>query len=304
MFWYVVAGLLGLYVLRLLFKVLTRKSLAGEVAFVTGGGSGIGRTMCKMLAKRGCYVVIADINAAAAEAVAREINDEFEESEMRALDVQCDVTSPSSIQEAASRAQARYGAVTMLFNNAGIVSGKDIQNISHEEIERVIKVNTVAPIFCTKQFLPDMLARKKGHIVNIASSAGLVGVPKMTEYCASKAGCKLFNDALRLDLRRLGYTNIKTTVVCPFFINTGMFEGAATRFSWVLPILEEEYASAKIIQAVRENQTMLMMPRFLYLVPFIQAILPTWISDWLSDVLGATNCMDDFVGRRSHPHSD
>ena len=55
---------------------------------------------------------------------------------------------------------------------------------SHEEIERVIKVNTVAPIFCTKQFLPDMLARKKGHIVNIASSAGLVGVPKMTE-CVS-----------------------------------------------------------------------------------------------------------------------
>lgn len=81
-----------------------------------------------------------------------------------------------------------------------------------------------------KAFLPDMMERNHGHIVNIASSAGLVGVTGLADYCASKFAAVGFDESLRFELEYLKKDGIHTTVVCPFFINTGMFEGAKTRF--------------------------------------------------------------------------
>lgn len=81
-----------------------------------------------------------------------------------------------------------------------------------------------------KAFLPDMIARNHGHIVNIASSAGLIGVTGLVDYCSSKFAAVGFHESLRAELEQLGKDGINTTVVCPYFINTGMFEGAKTRY--------------------------------------------------------------------------
>src|SRR5690606_13138098 len=111
----------------------------------------------------------------------------------------------------------------------------------------------------TRAFLPGMVDRNEGHIVTIASAGGLIGVPRMTDYSASKFAAVGFDDSLRVELKRLGYHGIRTTVVCPFYINTGMFKGVKTRFPWLLPILEPDEAANKIVSAIEKNKQRLIM---------------------------------------------
>ncbi|WAR18076.1 RDHE2-like protein [Mya arenaria] len=149
-----------------------------------------------------------------------------------------------------------------------------------------------------KAFLPDMMTRNHGHIVNIASSAGLIGVTGLADYCASKFAAVGFDESLRFELMAQGKTGINTTVVCPFFINTGMFEGAKTRFPFLLPILEPAYVADKIVEAVLCNQTLLALPRILYVFFAIKGFIPSTSGYLLSKYLGAHNLMDEFKGRQ------
>ena len=91
-------------------------------------------------------------------------------------------------------------------------------------------------------------------------------------------------------------SKIRTTVVCPFFINTGMFDGVKTRFALVLPILKKEYAVKKIVKAVLKNKKRLIMPRFVFSVYFLR-LLPPAIMDLIADFFGISHAMDDFKGR-------
>lgn len=104
-----------------------------------------------------------------------------------------------------------------------------------------------------------------------------------------------------MELRRIGKTGVKTTCVCPYYINTGMFNGVKSRFSLLLPILQPEYVAAKMVDAILSNQSVLAMPRLVYLVPLMRALLPTSWFDTLGDVLGISTSMDDFIGRNGTP---
>lgn len=137
--------------------------------------------------------------------------------------------------------------VTILINNAGIVSGKPLLDTPDHLIQRTFDVNIIShfwvslrlPQFITKPdislkmtkaFLPDMIAASHGHIVTIASMAGLVGMTKLVDYCASKYAAVGFDEALRLELESNGHYNVNMTSVCPYFIkSTGMFDGVQTR---------------------------------------------------------------------------
>lgn len=133
-----------------------------------------------------------------------------------------------------------------------------------------------------------MISKNHGHVITIASGAGLFGVAGLIDYCASKFGAVGINESLSMELDSLGCTGVNTTCVCPFFINTGMFDGVKSRFEilysispsihssihrvpWLLPILSPEYAVNKIMDAYHSNQTMLMMPRFIYISYFLQS---------------------------------
>ena len=121
-----------------------------------------------------------------------------------------------------------------------------------------------------------------------------------------------FNESLRLELKKLGKTGVKTTCVCPYFINTGMFEvslyvdrclsgtahlsmcifwlrgiqGVTTRFSWILPILEPSYVTEQMLRSIKQNQDVLSMPVIVYLVPLLRGLLPTSLFDFQLDFLG------------------
>jgi all-trans-retinol dehydrogenase (NAD+) len=148
---------------------------------------------------------------------------------------QCDVSKKESISEVAEKARAAFGPVTILINNAGIVSGKTTLELSETMIRRTMDVNTISHLYSIKEFLPDMIANKKGHIVSIASLAGLWGIPGLGDYCASKFGAVAIDEALRLELKKNGhYKYVKTTCICPYFIDTGMFKGTQNMFPFYL----------------------------------------------------------------------
>jgi len=164
-------------------------------------------------------------------------------------------------------------------------------------IQKTLMVNTVAHGYTTKAFLPKMIENNRGHVVSIASSAGITGVSGLADYCASKFGAVGFDEALRLEMKKLR-KNVKTTCVCPYFIDTGMFEGASTRFSFILPILSAEYAATRIVQAILQEETYLLMPAFVNSIYFMRCFCPTWLYDKLMDWIGASNSMDHFIGRK------
>src|SRR5690606_383875 len=198
---------------------------------------------------------------------------------------QCDLSDRSEIEFTAQRVLAEHGSIDILINNAGIVSGKPLLELSPEAIERTFSINTLSLFWTTQAFLPGMVATNSGHIVTIASAGGLIGVPKMTDYSASKFAAIGFDDALRVELKRMGHNGIRTTVVCPYYINTGMFTGVKTRFPWLLPIMEPDDAVNKIINAIEKNKQRLIMPPFA-LVTYPGRLLPLSLFDRIADFVG------------------
>lgn len=116
-----------------------------------------------------------------------------------------------------------------------------------------------------KCFLPDMIENNHGHIVTVASMAGQFGMAGLGDYCASKFAAVGFEEATRYELQRLGKDGVKTTLVCPYFINTGMFEGVQCK---LIPFLDQEYVTDKMLEAVLTDQRLLFLPKLMYLISF------------------------------------
>ncbi len=265
----------------------------GKNVLITGSASGIGRLMAQKIAARGAKVIMWDLNLSGLEALSEQIN---RWGYRAAAYHQCDLSNREEIAETAQRVLAEQGPVDVLINNAGIVSGKPLLELSDEAIERTFEVNTLSLFRTTRAFLPAMVAKNSGHIVTIASAGGLIGVPRMTDYSASKFAAIGFDDSLRVELKRLGYDGIRTTVVCPYYINTGMFKGVRTRIPWLLPIQEPDDAAGKIVDAIEKNKQRLIMPPFA-LVTYPGRLLPLPLFDWIADFVGINKSMDDFKGR-------
>ena len=117
----------------------------------------------------------------------------------------------------------------IVINNAGVVSGRAFCELDDGQIELTMAVNAMAPMWVTKAFLPAMMERDSGHIVTVTSATGLLGAPRLVDYCASKHASIGFMEALRVELKRLG-SSVCTTTICPGIIDTGMFDGATSPF--------------------------------------------------------------------------
>jgi len=268
-------------------------SFRDQKILITGGSSGIGKLIAESLAAEGAQVILWSNERVPLEAIDKELG----ERGLRCATYLCDVSRPYSIYDTARRVLAEHGPIDILINNAGVVSGRPLLEITDPEIRQTFDVNALAPIWMTRAFLPAMIERGRGHIVTIASAAGLIGAPGMTDYAASKHAAVGFDDALRAELRHLGHRGIRTTVVCPYFISTGMFEGASTGTP-LLPILTPEYAARRIVRAIRRRRQRLLLPQIVILV-YLLRVLPTPVFDWIARALGVTRSMDGFTGRRS-----
>jgi len=267
------------------------KPVAGDIALITGGGSGLGRLLAIRLAKRGVRIVTWDVNQSGNEETSRLVREVGGEAHAYA----CDISNREEVYKVADRVKREVGKVSILVNNAGIVSGKSFLEIPDKLIEKTMEVNALAHFWTCKAFLPDMLAAKKGHVVNVASLAGMQGLSRLTDYCASKFAAVGFHEALTVELKTGGYDNVKTTVICPFFINTGMFQGATSN---MIPFLEPDYVADRIERAILLNEEHVVLPGYLLGLFWLKLALPAQSYWWLGRVSKVENSMDEFVGRQ------
>ena len=163
-----------------------------------------------------------------------------------------------------------------------------------KQIEKVLSVNLTSHFWTVKAFLPGMMKQNHGHIAFIASVAGLVGGPRLVDYCASKFGTVGFEEALRYELRAEGYNGIRTSIVCPWFMNTGMFNGVK---SDLIAFLDPEYVADEVISGIRANQEMILLPKLMYSLHVLKSIIPTEATFRLAKFLRGDVAMKTFKGR-------
>ncbi|CAG0879895.1 unnamed protein product [Cyprideis torosa] len=184
-----------------------------------------------------------------------------------------DVTQRDKVYEIAGRIKAEIGdkEVTILINNAGIVAGGELLNVDDTKIQQMMEVNALSHFWTIKAFLPGMIHAGDGHIVSIASVAGLaVGSSHMVPYYCSKFAVVGLDEALAFELEFTNKSFIRTTVICPYFIDTGMFEGVR---SPLVPILTPDYVANRTIDAVKASEDWVVIPSYSRLaVPFLQLL--------------------------------
>lgn len=267
------------------------KSIAGEIVLITGSGSGLGQLMAIRFAEKGARVVLWDVNQIGLEETERRVF----EAGGKAYSYLVDITNKELVYETAKRVKDDVGNVTILVNNAGIVTGNSFMDQPDHKIIKTFEVNTISHFWTLKSFLPYMQAQNKGHIVTIASCAGITGAVRLTDYCGSKFGAVGLHEALYLELQAEGYQGISTTLVCPFFINTGMFDGV--QGGAMMPVLTPEFVVKKIMNAVLTDQLLLIMPRLAYMLPIGKAFVPVKALTVVHSLLGGFKYMKNFKGR-------
>jgi NAD(P)-dependent dehydrogenase (short-subunit alcohol dehydrogenase family) len=268
------------------------RSLTDKRVLITGGGSGIGRSLALRFAKAGAEVHVTDLDLAAAADVARSIAS----AGGRARAWPLNVTNTADIADVRRRILDASGPIDVLVNNAGIVHGGAFLDVPLERHEATFQVNTLAIVAVTHAFLPDLVARPDAHIVILASAAAFTGLPFGTTYAASKWAALGFSESIRLELLEQGRPHVRVTAVCPGYVGTGMFEGA--RPLRLTRMLTPERVADLTVRAVLANRELVMTPWVVALGPALRGILPRRVVDWLATLFGARSSMTQWQGRR------
>lgn len=266
--------------------------LKGKTVLITGGASGIGRLMGELVLKEGARrLVVWDLNSE----LLSQTTANFRSQGFEVMPFQVDVSSTTQVLSTLSEVTSKIGPVDILINNAGIIVGKPFIEHSHEEIDKTININTSALMHLTKEALGKMIAQNFGHIVNIASAAGLVANPKMSVYCGSKWAVIGWSDSLRLELEH-DHPGVKVTTVVPYYINTGMFNGVR---SPIIPILKPLPVAQAIIQGIKKDKPFVRLPSIMNLLPLVKGLLPLRLFDLVvGKWLGVYKSMEHFKGRK------
>lgn len=262
-----------------------------KIALITGGASGIGKIMARLLLERNAQVIIWDINQEKIDIIVSEFSNIG-----KIVGFQVDVSNMEQLKETTLKVKKEIGIVDILINNAGIVVGKYFNEHSAADINTTMEINAIAPMQISKMFLDDMILQNAGHICNIASSGGLVSNPKMSVYAASKWAVIGWSDSLRLEMKQQK-KNVHLTTIMPYYINTGMFDGVKSK----IPILDPEAAALTIVKALEKNKRMVTIPGYIYRVTRLgQAIMSLNFFDWFAgSFLGIYKTMDHFTGHKN-----
>jgi len=258
-----------------------------QIILVTGGASGIGELLANTLAVRNVTVVVLDVNPIVTE-------------NYNIVYYKCDVSKWEQVEEVSRKIITEIGDPTILINNAGVVQGKLIIDLSAEDVQQTFGVNSLSHFWILKAFLPAMLKKKCGHIVSMSSALGMTGVAQMSDYCASKSAVISLHESLRYELdKRYKCPNIRTTLVCPGHVHTPLLRTVVLPtfplFSFFCPSVQPVTVVKKVIAALDEQHSQtILLPFYTNFIPYI-GHLPSFLRDFVQWVSGADVAMERFV---------
>ena len=210
---------------------------ASARAVVTGAGSGLGRALCVEIARRGGRVVASDVNVEAARATAASLGSE-------AHAVACDVTKREDVERLAAEGDGRCGGVDLVVNNAGVAVGGDVGVVPIADWRWIVDVNLWGPVYGCHVFVPRLRAQGRGHVLNVASAAGLLAAPGMGPYNVTKSAVVALSETL---YGELAGTGVGVSVLCPTFFQTNIANAArSTGGAEQLALVNTLMAGAKI----------------------------------------------------------
>lgn len=261
--------------------------LVGQVAVITGGARGIGAATARALVREGMKVAIGDLDAALAEQTAAAIG-------AGTIGLPLDVTDRASFEAFVDAAEAQLGPMDVLVNNAGIMPLGPLVEESDETTRRQVEINIMGVEYGTKIALERFLARNRGHLVNIASTAGKAGFPGGATYCGTKHFVVGMSEAVRAEIRG---TNVEIACVMPGVVNTELASGL-TEARGVKNVAPEDVA-AEIVDALREPRFDVFVPRSIGPINKVMGVLPRGGREGIARALKADKVLSQVdSGRR------
>jgi NAD(P)-dependent dehydrogenase (short-subunit alcohol dehydrogenase family) len=245
------------------------------VAVVTGGASGLGRALCEELGRRGAFVMVTDVQEEGARAVAAGIA----AAGGRASGAGLDVRDAAAFERLLDETIAAHGRLDYLFNNAGIAAAGEAQSLPLDVWRKVIDINLWGVIHGAMAGYSRMVRQGSGHIVNVASLAGIGGMALGTPYATSKFGVVGLSLTLRAEGADLG---VRVTAVCPAYIQTGIFDNGTyvgTNQKGIESLIPFKYvdvnvAARKVLQGVERNKPMIVFPFYAKLLWWLTRLNP------------------------------
>jgi NAD(P)-dependent dehydrogenase (short-subunit alcohol dehydrogenase family) len=258
-----------------------RHSLSGKVVAITGGARGIGKATAAALVHKGCRVAIGDLDLELAERTAASLGGGV-------VALPLDVTDRSSFETFVEKAERQLGPIDVLVNNAGIMPVTPFIEESEESMRRQVDINIHGVLIGTQLAMRRMGPRRTGHIVNVASSAGKVGVPGIATYSGTKHAVVGLSEAVRHELRGSG---VEVSVVMPVLVNTALTEGLSEKRG-VKEVESDDVASA-IVDALEVGRFDVFVPRSLQASISMGALLPRRAREAVARFMGVDKVMTE-----------
>ncbi|XP_054741519.1 short-chain dehydrogenase/reductase family 16C member 6 isoform X3 [Anastrepha obliqua] len=210
-----------------------------------------------------------------------------------------DISDRDQVYERAAQTINEVGNVEILCNNAGVVCCRPFWDLPDRVIQNTYNINIISHYWTVKAFLPYMMQNNHGHIVTVGSVTGMLGTYGCSDYSATKFACIGFHESLLTDLKTHGYDRIHMTLICPYYINTGMFSGVRPR---MFPMLEPQYVADRILEAIRKNEVWCVLPNSIRTFTPLKCILPAKVCwELMSRVIRGPESMMMFQGRGRVP---
>ena len=271
------------------------KNLKGKKVLITGAARGIGKMIALEFAMKGADIIICDADSSFFN------KNDFKKNIKRIEDmgVSCygfhlDVTKYEDILQVKKMILDLVGKIDILVNNAGVVFGGNFLEVPIEKHLLTYDVNTNGVVNMLHVFLSELIDRPTSHIVNISSASGFVPLPGGCSYASSKAAVTSLSESLHTELKKNGNDHVGLTIVCPGYVQTGMFNGVKEPI--LVPILTPEKLAKKIVNAVQRNKRFVLEPNFIKLIPFIKGVFPQFILDFFGNIMGVNKSMDLWRG--------
>ncbi|XP_062543341.1 uncharacterized oxidoreductase YoxD-like [Armigeres subalbatus] len=254
-----------------------KKSIKGQIALVTGGGNGLGKALCLRLAREGCKVAVADIDLIGAQRTAAEIR----ELGLKSAAFKVDVGDQRSIEQLKIEVEAALGPVDILVNNAGLLAMLSLSEGTTQDVQRIVDVNFTSHIWAIRAFKDGMMERRRGHIVAVSSTFGIVPFGRTVCYSATKFGVRGLMEGLNEEFYMNGYANdIFVTCVYPGFVATRKeFMEYLVQLGCRVPIHTPDEVADVAIEAVLRNRCeVITSPLYMQIMIKLYALMPNTVT--------------------------